>query len=151
MKTLASSRAELFVDRRQIKIHFARKLRSALLDFQIDHHEAAQTQVVEQQVETLDLTLPGHRAKLEQYSAGGGDDFVHVLLEEIKPLVESHYQVDPERQIIYGKSLGGLLVLHLLFVHPEAFQTYIAASPSIWWDNRSVLSDENSFWQRIKT
>src|SRR5271166_527052 len=42
---------ELFVDRRQIKIHFARKLRFELLDFQIDHHEAAQTQVVEQQVE----------------------------------------------------------------------------------------------------
>ena len=32
-----------------------------------------------------------------------------------------------------------------------SFQTYIAASPSIWWDNRSVLSDENSFSQRIKT
>jgi predicted alpha/beta superfamily hydrolase len=99
----------------------------------------------------FDLTLPGNRTKIGQYPAGGGDDFVHVLLEEIKPLVESHYQVDPERQIIYGKSLGGLLVLHLLFIHPEAFQTYIAASPSIWWDNRSVLSDENRFWQRIKT
>jgi predicted alpha/beta superfamily hydrolase len=35
--------------------------------------------------------------------------------------------MDPHhRQIIYRKSLGGLLVLHLLFVHPETFQTYIA-------------------------
>jgi hypothetical protein len=42
---------ELFVDRRQIKIHFACKLRFELLDFQIDHHATAQTQVVEQQVE----------------------------------------------------------------------------------------------------
>ena len=67
------------------------------------------------------------------------------------PLVEAHYQVDQARQIIYGKSLVGLLVLHLLFLHPETFQTYIAASPAIWWDNRSVLPDEKTFAQGIKT
>jgi predicted alpha/beta superfamily hydrolase len=47
--------------------------------------------------------------------------------------------------------LGGLLVLHLLFVHPEAFQTYIAASPAIWWDDSSVLDKEKDFSQGIKT
>jgi uncharacterized protein len=92
----------------------------------------------------FDLTPPGKLKDFFGSKAGGGDNFIRVLLEEMKPLVETHYQVDQTRQIIYGKSLGGLLVLHLLFVHPDAFQTYIAASPAIWWDNRSVLADEKS-------
>jgi uncharacterized protein len=92
----------------------------------------------------FDLTLPGKQKDFFGSKAGGGDDFIRVLLEEIKPLVEARYQVDQARQIIYGKSLGGLLVLHLLFVHPDTFQTYLVASPAIWWDNRSVLADEKS-------
>ena len=99
----------------------------------------------------FDLTLPGKQKDFFGSKAGGGDDFIRVLLEEIKPLVETHYQVDQARQIIYGKSLGGLLVLHLLFVHPEAFQTYIAASPAIYWDNSSVLAGEKDFSQKIKS
>jgi uncharacterized protein len=99
----------------------------------------------------FDLTPPGKLKDFFGSKAGGGDDFIRVLLEEVKPLVESHYQVDQARQIIYGKSLGGLLVLHLLFVHPEAFQTYIAASPAIYWDNNSVLAGEKDFSQKIKT
>jgi uncharacterized protein len=100
---------------------------------------------------TFDLTPPGKQKDPFGNSAGGGDDFIRVLLEEIKPLVESQYKVDEGRQIIYGKSFGGLLVIHLLFVHPEAFQTYLIASPAIWWDNRSVLADEKNFSERIKT
>jgi uncharacterized protein len=99
----------------------------------------------------FDLTPPGKLKDFFGSKAGGGDDFIRVLLEEVKPLVETHYQVDQARQIIYGKSLGGLLVLHLLFVHPEAFQTYIAASPAIYWDNNSVLAGEKDFSQKIKT
>ncbi len=99
----------------------------------------------------FDLTLPGKQKDFFGSKAGGGDDFIRVLLEEIKPLVETRYQVNQARQIIFGKSLGGLLVLHLLFVHPGAFQTYLVASPAIWWDNRSVLADEKSFSQGIKT
>jgi uncharacterized protein len=99
----------------------------------------------------FDLTLPGKQKDFFGSKAGGGDDFIRVLLEEIKPLVEVRYQIDQARQIIYGKSLGGLLVLHLLFVHPDTFQTYLVASPAIWWDNRSVLADEKSFSQGIKT
>jgi uncharacterized protein len=99
----------------------------------------------------FDLTPPGKLKDFFGSKAGGGDDFIRVLLEEVKPLVESHNQVDQSREIIYGKSLGGLLVLHLLFVHPEAFQTYIATSPAIYWDSSSVLTGEKDFSQKIKT
>jgi len=107
-------------------------------DTEIDHRRA------------FDLTPPGKLKDFFGDKAGGGDDFIRLLLEEVKPLVEAHYHVDKARQIIYGKSLGGLLVLHLLFVHPEAFQTYIAASPAIYWDDRSVLAGEKDLPQKIK-
>jgi uncharacterized protein len=100
---------------------------------------------------TFDLTPPGKQKDPFGQPAGGGDDFIRVLLEEIKPLVETRYQVDQSRQIIYGKSYGGLLVIHLMFVHPGAFQTYLIASPAIWWDNRSVLAKEKEFSQGIRT
>jgi len=100
---------------------------------------------------TFDLTPPGKQKDPLGIPAGGGDDFIRVLLEEIKPLVETRYKVDQERQIIYGKSYGGLLVTHLLFVHPDAFQTYLISSPAIYWDSRSVLADEKNFLQGIKT
>ena len=40
---------------------------------------------------------------------------------------------------------------HLLFVHPDAFQTYLISSPAIYRDSRSVLADEKNFLQGIKT
>jgi uncharacterized protein len=100
---------------------------------------------------TYDLTPPGKQKDPLGIPAGGGDEFIRVLLEEIKPLVETRYQVDQGRQIIYGKSYGGLLVIRILFVHPEAFQTYLIASPAIFWDNNSVLAGEKDFSQKIKT
>jgi hypothetical protein len=41
--------------------------------------------------------------------------------------------------------LGGLFVLGVMFEHPESFDRYVASSPSIWWDNKSVLKQESSF------
>jgi predicted alpha/beta superfamily hydrolase len=82
--------------------------------------------------------------------SGGGDDFIRMLLEEVKPLVEARYPVDTTRQSLYGKSLGGLMVLRVLFRHPEAFQTYVAASPAIFYDNSAVLKDEPAFAEKAR-
>ena len=79
----------------------------------------------------LELTPPGGPRGPDAEPTGGGDDFLRVLLEEVKPLVQARYQVDVHRQTLYGKSLGGLMVLRLMFRNPGAFQTYVAASPAI--------------------
>jgi hypothetical protein len=97
---------------------------------------------------TLDLT-PSRRQVLGWFG-GGGDAFLRVIEEELKPFVMARYRVDPSRQIIYGCSLGGLAVLRSLFRNPAAFSTYIAASPSIWWNNREVLADEEAFSKRAR-
>lgn len=81
---------------------------------------------------------------------GGGDAFVRVLLEEMKPFVESRYRVEPGRRGLFGVSLGGLTVLNVLFHHPEAFDAYIAGSPSIWKNDRDVLKGEKAFSERVR-
>jgi uncharacterized protein len=83
-------------------------------------------------------------------SSGGGDAFLRVIEEEIKPFVMTRYSVDRNRQIIYGQSLGGLMVLRVLFRNPAAFSTYIVSSPSIWFNDREVLADEDAFSKRAR-
>lgn len=83
-------------------------------------------------------------------AAGGGDAFLRVIEDEIKPFVMFRYRVDRNRQTIYGQSIGGLMVLRVLFRNPNAFSTYIISSPSIWWNNREVLADEEAFSKRAR-
>jgi predicted alpha/beta superfamily hydrolase len=82
---------------------------------------------------------------------GGGDVYLRVLEEEIRPFINAHYAVDPARQILFGKSLGGLMVLRQMFTHPEAYSAYIAASPAISLNDRAVLKDEAAFIERMKS
>ena len=99
----------------------------------------------------LDLTLSAWPTDSEPGVSGGGDAFLRVLEEEIRPFVAARYKIDPACQILYGKSLGGLIVLRQLFRHPDAYSAYIAASPSIWWNAREVLADEAAFTRRART
>jgi predicted alpha/beta superfamily hydrolase len=82
--------------------------------------------------------------------SGGGEMFTRVLLEEMKPFIASRYKVQPNHQAIFGVSSGGLAVLNILFNHTAAFDTYIAGSPAISWDNRFVLKSEEAFAKRVK-
>ena len=38
-----------------------------------------------------------------------------------------------------GHSYGGLFTLYSLLVHPGSFNNYLAASPSVWWNQRRIL------------
>lgn len=53
-------------------------------------------------------------------------------------MVEAVLPIDPDRQSLFGHSFGGLFVLYSLFTRPSAFTTWIAASPSIYWENRTI-------------
>jgi predicted alpha/beta superfamily hydrolase len=94
--------------------------------------------------QALDERMLG--AKVEY---GGADTFFRVLQTEIRPRVAALAPVAPGRDILFGHSLGGLFVLHTLFEHPEAFKTWLALSPSIWWDHRAVLRGEGAFEKEV--
>lgn len=76
---------------------------------------------------------------------GGQDEFLAFIEDELKPAIESQYNINQRRQTIFGHSLGGRFVLHALFAKPGSFQTYLASSPSIWWGENSVLEQERAF------
>jgi predicted alpha/beta superfamily hydrolase len=93
-------------------------------------------------------------ARIDEYTptrdegrkAGGkADAYGRLLLEELKPLIDSRYRTLPNDTAIGGSSLGGLAALHLGLTHPEAFRAIAALSPSIWWDGRAILRDADAF------
>ena len=79
----------------------------------------------------------------------GADDFFKVIDTEIRPQIAKMTRVAPGKDVLFGHSLGGLFVLHTLFTHPDAFDTYLALSPSIWWANRAVLKQEAAFSAQV--
>ena len=81
---------------------------------------------------------------------GGSEQFYHFLTDELRPALAARYPVDATRQTLYGHSLGGLFTLGVLFRHPEAFQRYVASSPSIWWNDRVLLRGEAGFAARVR-
>ena len=104
-----------------------------------------------------DLTLPvaaAHRAPdwtgLTPADVGGVDDFLRVIETEIKPRVAATVPVNAADQALFGHSIAGLAVLRALFTEPDAFRTFIAASPSIWWDADAVLAGENRLAEAVR-
>jgi len=74
---------------------------------------------------------------------GGAERFLNFLQTELKPLVEARYRIDPQRQTLFGHSHGGLFTLYTLINQPQAFQNYLAASPSLWWNDRQLLAESD--------
>lgn len=80
---------------------------------------------------------------------GGAGAFLKFIEEDLKPEIEREFNIDTGRQTILGHSLGGLFVLHALFTRPDAFQTYVAGSPSIHWNKPYFLEEEQQFASRL--
>ncbi len=81
---------------------------------------------------------------------GGGEAFLRVLNEEIRPFVEARYRIDPLRQTLFGKSLAGSMVLHAMFRNPASFSTYVAASPAISFNRKVLEPEEAEFSARVR-
>lgn len=96
------------------------------------------------------IETPALKQLYAKYPSGGRDAFRAFLLGELKPAIAKRYAVHPQRQALYGHSLGGLFALHLFYSHPGAFDTIVAASPSIWWDDQIILSEETTWRARAE-
>ena len=83
-------------------------------------------------------------------NSGGGDVFLRVLEEEIKPFVMARYRIDSTRQSIYGHSLGGHIIVRSLLRYPERFSTYLIASSTFRLNDRAVLADKGGFSKRAR-
>jgi predicted alpha/beta superfamily hydrolase len=85
----------------------------------------------------------------ENYTSGGLDGFLDMLAQEALATVAARYPVDTARMALFGHSLGGLAALYTLLTRPAMFQTFVALSPSIWWDHRVILRHEATFADQV--
>jgi predicted alpha/beta superfamily hydrolase len=76
---------------------------------------------------------------------GGADRFMDFIEAVLKPELERRYRIGAAQSAVFGHSFGGLCVLHMLFTRAALFDSYVAASPSIWWNNRFILREEQGF------
>lgn len=76
---------------------------------------------------------------------GGGPAHFAFLREEVMPLVEGRYRLDPANRTLAGQSYGGLFGLWVVFHAPETFQNYVLTSPSIWFADKQMLKDEAAY------
>jgi predicted alpha/beta superfamily hydrolase len=103
---------------------------------------------------TRDLTptrverLPG-QPNVQFPTSGGGDKFLKFIETELIPLVESKYRTQPYRALA-GHSLGGLFAVHAMLTRPELFDSYIAVSPSLQWDNFVMIDRAKEFFKNRK-
>ncbi|MBZ8142676.1 esterase [Rubrivivax gelatinosus] len=75
----------------------------------------------------------------EEGHEGGAERFLDFVERELKPRIAERHRLDARRQALFGHSFGGLLVLHAALTRPASFSTFLASSPSIWWNGRRVL------------
>jgi predicted alpha/beta superfamily hydrolase len=69
---------------------------------------------------------------------GGSAAFRGFIRDELMPRVRRRYRVTDETAII-GESLAGLFIVETFFLQPELFNTYIALSPSLWWNGEELV------------
>jgi uncharacterized protein len=80
---------------------------------------------------------------------GGAEAFFKAVQQEIRPRVAAIVKTDPARSTLLGWSLGGLFVTHVMFEHPEAFATFVALSPSLWYNERFVFREIPDFRKHL--
>ncbi|WP_185961301.1 alpha/beta hydrolase [Telmatospirillum sp. J64-1] len=106
---------------------------------------------------SYDLTPPSETLSLPQRPdgtpwprMGGAAAFLRFIESEVKPLVRERFPIDETRETLMGHSFGGLFTLHTLFTSPDSFDSYIAGSPSLWFNDRQVLKEGSAFAARLK-
>ncbi len=100
-----------------------------------------------------DFTFPTTVAKDKEAfpTTGSSENFMAFIEQELQPYINKTYKTSGNSFLI-GQSLGGLLASEILIKKPHLFNNYLIVSPSLWWDNKSLLDKavEQSVNQNIK-
>jgi predicted alpha/beta superfamily hydrolase len=95
-----------------------------------------------------DMTFPTtDSADRRRYpTAGHSDRFISFLETELLPYIRKKFRLSSSATLV-GESLAGLLATEILYKKPALFNQYIIVSPSLWWDNGSLLKQLPSVLQ----
>lgn len=90
-----------------------------------------------------DYTFPTHNKehKTTWPTTGRSAPFINFIANELIPHMEANYRCADRRTLI-GQSLGGLLATEIMLRKPQLFDRYLIMSPSLWWDNGSIMAQK---------
>lgn len=80
-------------------------------------------------------------------TTGHSGKFISFLEKELKPYIGNQFKVTDS--YLFGQSLGGLLATEILLKKPEMFNNYFIISPSLWWDDESLLKSADQLLAKI--
>jgi predicted alpha/beta superfamily hydrolase len=83
-------------------------------------------------------------------TTGKSEKFIAFIEKELQPFIAKKYKTNASKTII-GQSLGGLLATEILLKKPQLFNNYMIISPSLWWNNESLLTDATKLIPSIKS
>lgn len=78
-------------------------------------------------------------------TTGGSNKFISFIQNELQPFIDAKFKTTKDRTII-GQSLGGLLATEILLKRPMLFNKYIIVSPSLRWNNGSLLNQNSGIF-----
>ncbi|EIM30180.1 alpha/beta hydrolase [Microvirga lotononidis] len=73
---------------------------------------------------------------------GGADEFLDFIESRVIPFITSRVKIDLTQRTLFGHSFGGLFGLYTLFRRPALFQRIVAVSPTIHWEDCTLLRSE---------
>lgn len=81
------------------------------------------------------------RDPTREHSGGEGDAYLRFIVERLKPEIDRKLLTLSQRNHtgIMGSSLGGLISLYAGVRYHHTFGKIGALSPSVWWNNNSIL------------
>lgn len=99
-----------------------------------------------------DFTFHTNNKKLKKEfpTTGKSEIFIEFIEKELQPFIDENYKTNAVKTLI-GQSLGGLLATEILFKNPNLFDNYIIVSPSLWWDEESLLDYDPKKYQTKKS
>ena len=92
---------------------------------------------------------PGNRP-----GTGYAEKYAHFVIDELLPFLSREYGVNVRGQKVGmgGSSLGALVTLVMAVRYPGRFRRLLLMSPSVWWDNRVILTmlSQADAWERTR-
>ena len=88
---------------------------------------------------TAEFTPPSLKGK----TAAQGDQYAKMVVNEVKPFIDSHYRTlaDRDHTGIGGSSMGGLITMYIAKQNPQVFGKMVLMSPWLQLNGKPVLAD----------
>lgn len=101
------------------------------------HVDETMEELAGEGIEAIVVGVPHGPDRRYEYAGEGAEPYLSFLVDTVRPRVEGSFDVDARRdaRAIAGSSLGGVISLHGLFVHPDVFGLAGVLSPAFWWND----------------